>query len=427
MNFTKKSQLRILIISHNAMNLDENNGRTLRNLFCNMPCEKMAHLYFHTDKINAPFCDDFYRITDFDIKESILKFKRPGRVIKNLDDAVTSEKQNSTYGKYSRKSPLVRLVRDFIWGIGTWKTKTFKKWLREIAPNVVFFYGSDCVFSQRIARWIQKFLKIPMLIYWVDDFYLRSKRKAGLLSTINNYRYRNIAKKNIKSSLNVCITPMMASDYKKEFGIEFNVLFNSSCLEHFASLPLHKPLKMSYLGNISAGRYNSIIKIGQIIHDNALPIDFSVYSSEFREEFLSKIYGHDGFVFKGKIPYEEVIKAMRESDLLLHVEDFSKANIDICRYSLSTKIADCLASNRCLLCYGPDEVASMHYLKESGAALVANSEEELYSLLFEICKDTSIINRTSKKGLDLWEKNHNMAVNCTVLLGLLTKKVDEWN
>ena len=401
------NNLRVLIISHNPMNLSENNGRTLRNLFSEMKAESISHLFFHGGEIDAPFCNSFYRITDFEIRDSLLRFRKPGKVLFPNDYDSNQEKENKEYVKYCEKPPFMRFLRDFAWGFGTWKTRKLKEWLKEISPNVIFFYGSDSAFCQRIANWVSNYLKIPMLIYWVDDCYLKLKKQKGFITKLNNHRFMRISKKNILKSKNLCITPAMAKAYENEFGNRFEVLFNSSFLEPFAKRAIEKPLKMSYLGNIGLGRCESLLKIGSIIDEHKLPIVFSVYSNEKRENLLAKIKSGKGLTFCGGLSYDEVLKVMNDSDVLIHVEDFSSENVEYCRYSLSTKIADSLASNRCLLCYGPSEIASIDYLAESAGALVASDESELCSVLLKICEDTSVIYTTAERGLELFKNNHS--------------------
>lgn len=399
------------------MNLSENNGRTLRNLFSGMDAENISHLFFHTGEIDAPFCDSFYRITDFDIRNSFLRFQKPGSVVFGNEKSVAEEKETKEYVKYCEKPPFMRLIRDIAWGFGTWKTKNLKIWLKKNSPNVIFFYGSDSVFCQKIANWVSKYLNIPMFIYWVDDFYLKLKTQKGFINAINNHRYKKIAKKNILKSHNLCITPAMAKAYEDKFRKKFDVLFNSSFLKPFSKKETKKPLVMSYLGNIGLGRCDSLLKIGEVIDNKKLPINFSVYSNETRENLLLKIKTGRGLSFKGELSYDDVLKIMDNSDILVHVEDFSKDNVEYCRYSLSTKIADSLASNRCLLCYGPSLLASISYLKENRGALVACDFDELDALLTAICDDLSLISSSAESGLKLFKKNHKNDSN--------TKKLEE--
>lgn len=415
--------MKVLIISHNPMNLSENNGRTLRNLFSGFNSGEVAQLFLHEGSADSPSCADYYSITDFDILQSLTRFKKPGKII-TPEEINTNNKENKhLYGKYSRKTTYVRFLRDFAWGIGTWKTNKLKKWLNDFNPDVIFFYASDSVFSQKIAYWVKNYLDVPMLIYWVDDFYIKLKRSKNFFEWINQSRYKKIARENIMCSDNICITSSMAEAYKAIFKRPFEVLFNTSTNMPFPSKTSTLPIKLTYLGNISVGRYNSIIKIGEIIHKYGLPIRFDVYSGEFRKEILEKMNNQPGFRFMGEISYDQVKEVMAESDILLHVEDFHEENIDFCRYSLSTKIADSLMSNRCLLCYGPREVASIKYIMSQKCALVATDEIELVNTLEWICNNPNQLSEIASKALAIAENNHSLRNNNVAIKTFLKKAI----
>lgn len=416
--------MKILIISHTPLNFDENNGRTLNNLFNSFKKGDVFQLYFHEGHIQSDVCEDFYRITDFDIAQSIIHLCSAGGII-SKQDILNSEKYNKqkdeTYGFYSRKSPLIRFMRDVAWGLGTWKNKKLENWLNNINPDVIFFYASDSIFSHRIAKFVCDFLKKPMLIYFVDDYYLKLKYSFNIIRNLINWRFKCICAKNISNSKCICISPLMAEVYSKEFNQQFDVIYTSSFIKPYPTPKHNFPLVISYMGNISVGRNNSIAIIGKIIQEYNLPFILNVYSAETRENILCQIRGKPGVNFHGAIDYNEVQNIMASSDILLHVEGFSQKNIETYRYSLSTKIADSLSSNRCLLAFGPKEVASIDYLIKSDCSLVANTEGQLMNILTKIVIDPSILDKYAEKAYKIAENNHSIENNNDRFKSILEK------
>ncbi len=406
--------MKILLVSHTPLNYHENNGRTLNNLVNGFSKGQVFQLFLHEGNIESNNCKDFYRISDFDIINSIKHLSTAGDVVDKNDEAFRKplmREKAAIYGAYSRKSPYTRLFRDLAWGLGTWKTKRLKQWLKEMKPDIILFYASDSVFSQKIVAWLHSYLKKPMLMYFVDDYYLKLKYSYNLVTNYIIWKFKKICKHNILNSTCACITPMMAEAYEKEFKKIFDVLYTSSFVK---SYPLKKhqfPLVISYLGNISLGRYISIAIIGKIIKENKLPFVLNVYSSETRENILCQIRNKPGVNFQGSINYSEVQKVMSDSDILLHVEDFSQKNIDFCKYSLSTKIADSLSSNRCLLAFGPRVVASIDYLLKMNCSPVAYSEEMLEMVLKTIVKDPAILDQYAYKACKVAQINHSIENN----------------
>jgi hypothetical protein len=63
-----------------------------------------------------------------------------------------------------------------------------------------------------------------------------------------------------------------------------------------------------------------------------------------------------------------------ESNVLVHAESFDESTRLYTRLSLSTKIPQYLMAGRCVLAYGPAELASIRYVVETGAGLAVSTE-----------------------------------------------------
>ena len=80
-----------------------------------------------------------------------------------------------------------------------------------------------------------------------------------------------------------------------------------------------------------------------------------------------------------------VERVQASTRFLLLVESSEPAFEERTRYSCSTKIGEYLASGACVVCVGPPDIASVEYLRENGAALVADDPAEVPALV----RDTS--------------------------------------
>ena len=102
-----------------------------------------------------------------------------------------------------------------------------------------------------------------------------------------------------------------------------------------------------------------------------------------------------GISYKGFISYEQVLEVMSNSDLLVHVENFSDFYRKDLQYAFSTKIADSLASGTCFLLYAPVEIAASQYLIRNNAAYVVSDENELKETLERLINDPESRNKIS--------------------------------
>ena len=121
---------------------------------------------------------------------------------------------------------------------------------------------------------------------------------------------------------------------------------------------------------------------------------------------ISGVRKHNGIKFHGKISYDEVIEVMGSSMAVIHTESFDESVRKSVAYSISTKIADSLASGTYILAFGPEEIASIEYLKENEAAFCIVDDENLEKDLvtfFNIIQNGDIIARNA---IILAKKNH---------------------
>ena len=101
------------------------------------------------------------------------------------------------------------------------------------------------------------------------------------------------------------------------------------------------------------------------------------------------------------------------------MEAFDPESIDKVRNSVSTKIADSLASGVPLVAYGPEEVSSMKHLMRHSCALTAIGPADLRQTLLRAFTDGAARRRAVENALATAETYHDSAVNSRVLKEIL--------
>ncbi len=404
---------KVLVIAHNAMDKNTNNGRTLLELFSGFDKNNLAQLVLHPNKINPEYCSTTFQITEIDILKNFFRKKRVGNLIENCDEEVVNHSENtaSLYRKGSKKKSSYVLCRNLIWDTKKWFNKKLKNWLKEFNPDVIFFFAGGSTFSLKLTMKISKFLNIPYVSFWTDDYYLNNENLNGFFGLINNHIYKKQVRKLMKKGEYISLTDLMLEKYDKVFSKQGNCIYTTSSMKPFENKIHNLPLTMSFLGNISFDRYKSLIDIADCICENQLPITFNLYTAEKREWILNNVLNVKCLNYCGQVEYDKVKEIICDSDILVHVENFGKDTIKEVKYSLSTKIADSLSSNRCLLAYGPDEVASMDYLIKNNCAIIATSRQELEEKLKQLVNNTEILDEKANFALKIAECNHNPANN----------------
>lgn len=417
----KRPLRKILVVSHNSFSAVRNNGKTLQSLFGGWPSDKIAQLFFHDEIPNFEVCKHFFRITDADVFRAIMRNNgdcgqkiKDNRVIKkniNISKGISFQNLFKLMAKY--RLEVMFLLRDLMWGSNRWKTKKLLEWLDCFSPEVVFFVGSNYRFSYNIALWIANERNIPFILYCTDD-YVTPKLTANIFWWI---KYWGV-KKRFKKAINIAervfvIGDAMANEYSSRFGRECTVIMNSVDVPKI--FPNYKKsdrkyIKLVYAGNLGLNRWHPLIEINECLMDlrkNDIYGKMYVYSPNVpRQKVVNALNNTPSMGYHGSLKTVQLKKEIQDADIVIHVESFDKKNRHLTRLSMSTKIPEYLALGKCILAYGPSDVASIKYLIDNNAAVVACNRSELRQKLDFLLSGIISKDEIGRKAYDLAIRKH---------------------
>lgn len=424
--------IKVLVVSHNVFSFSSSMGKTLANFFKDFPCEDIAQLYLHTEIPTTDICKNYFRITDFDIlkkKKNVLGTRFCEEDIQKdlASERVDEGTEAQIYQFGRRRRPWMYVGRNLLWSLGKWKNDRLKEWVDEFCPDVIFFASGDYAFAYRIAMWVSRYKKIPIVTYVCDDYYFLSRKSVSPLYYLNRFDYKRTIKKLFKKHKDaVMICDEASRDYKKEFGINTTTIMTASELtgKPLKEHEMNEKLKISYIGNLGYNRHIALAEAGSALvklYGGEFLID--LYSTEKRPQITKYLTRENGIDFHGGISADEVKRVIEKTDILMHIESLDENNRKKVRYSVSTKIADSLASGKCLFAYGPEEVASMQHLIRNECAIAATSPSELETALKSAFEDGEMRKLVSQKAVETAEKYHNQERNCKIFKEILEKAV----
>lgn len=421
----------ILIISPVPFS-ENSSARTLNTFFKDWDRKSIAQIYFHLQKPNSNLCNNYYQITDVDMLKSFFKKSNIGTIHKA---SYFENKQNDEPNKYEgfykfgkRKLPFIHFGRDFIWNKKKWKNEKFDNWVSEFNPDIIFFDPIDYTYAYEIAFYISKTRNIPILNYICDDYYFNDKHSFSPLYHFVRYKFKKTFDKLMKYSTNsIYICDMINEKYSSYFNHKgVTIMTTSEMLLSNKNIQQQKN-KVSYLGNVSLDRWKNLVEIGKTLQKISPNLFLNIYSNENREEITRHLNVKNGILFNGKVTYEKVKEVMYASELLIHTENFEQKNINITKYSVSTKIADSLSCGTCLFAYGPKEIASMDYLIQNDVARVVSEKQELENGLTEIIKNKEMRQKYVDKALIVASQFHNKEINSRKFTAIVNKIVSDWS
>lgn len=412
--------LRVLVVSHNVFSASGNMGKTMMRMLAGISPENLAQVYFHQEIPTRACCLRYFRITDSDVLRSVFTRRARFRTFSSCDiDESASQSRTDTgnlakvYQFSRRRTPMIYFLRDTMWRLGKWKTRALKDWARAFAPDVIFFAAGDYAFSYRVALYLSGLLRVPITMWCADDYFIVPQQSRSLLRRLHCRRLRKLAKRVTERSKSVItISDPMQRDYAQLFGFPVQTIRISSDANP-AALPRAQREGISYVGNLGIDRITPLIELGRTLKAAQLPgfETIRVYSSERNPATLAQITEDNGLTFCGRLTEQGVERVLGASKFLMLVESFDRSAIRRTKYSLSTKVAESLRSGACIIAYGPDEIASIEYLRRHKAACILNSAAEFPEVVRRLCTAADEYDAHIQCAQSLAEQFHSAKTN----------------
>lgn len=431
--------IRLLLITRNALSTDTSTGNTMSNFFSNWDGD-MANIYCRDEKIKNNICKKYYKITEQQLINNIVRHTSVGKQFEYndfselADDNSEIELQKKETKKYSffrnHRYMIFLWLRELIWTIGKWKNEKISLFLDSYNPDIIFCPLYDCYFIYNILFYVHKRTKARVVLYTGDDVYSMKHFSLSPLYWINKTILRRKIRKAVGiSDYRICLTEMQQKEYSEIFNVEFTLCMKSALdITDKLKISFSSPIKMVYTGNLNLGRHKTIGLIGKAldsINSDQERIQLHVYSGSTLTRRMEKDLKYRSIIFHGNVNSEKIGSIQEDADILVHVEDFSLKNRSVTRLSLSTKIIDYLSHGKCIFAVGPDNIASMNYLKENDAALCVFDKKNIEKQLKQLLDNSKLIIEYEKKALSCAKGKHDCNINQNKLYKDLRELVNE--
>lgn len=408
-------------------------GKTLSSYFGAFSPSDVCQIFVQSEiPTEDTVCNCYYRMTDFDAFKSIFKKKIQGDIFNKEDiqinikySRVDQGIKKKIYAIGRKRKAASYIVRDLIWLFSNFPNEKLRKWINKNEPDIVFFASGGYSFLYRIACQIAEYKKVPLVTMCVDDYYLYDRNSDSYFGRAYYKSFMKTVHKTMKrSELILAISDQMAEEYKMIFNKNVNVLHTSSESE----LPIHhgSGKKLSYIGNLGYNRHLQLVAIGKALKKisarrDDVPKYVDVYSASDQKEVVQEMLEENGIHFHGRINSNQVLEVMSRSVAVIHTESFDIEMRKLVRFSVSTKVAESLQNAPCIIAYGPNDIASISYLKQHNAAFVISSLESLEKDLEAILTDEVLRTEIMHNARVLAIKNHHNRTNSLLLHEWLQK------
>lgn len=426
---------RVLIVGTVPYNKNAQ-SRAFDAYFRNWPQKNLRQIFSNTKIPVKGHCDSLYQITDQRLLRRIIKKNTDTGVIFHYDDlpeenisknADTRTKLISklyTLGK--NKSSLNHLLRKVLWNKKYWNTSQLNTWLDDFQPECVFLAFSDDFFIPEIALYVAEKFNIPIMTCIGDDYYFNDKFSLSPLYHLYRRKYKKLIRQIFSHrSSAIYIGDKIRDKYNYEFGLNGETIYLATEIERHPFRAINTDnLKISYCGNIRLGRNTSLVDIGNALQAINPNYKLDVYSAEQSAAYTDILTQYPGINYHGVVPYQEVVKILSGSDIVVVVEGFKVEEVTKTKYSLSTKAADSIATGGQILAYGSGDCGVIEYLESTGCAVVCQNPVDLKQSIEKLLQDQDLQKRLYHQAVKIASEHHDSDRNLNSVKALFDRLVE---
>jgi len=364
------------------------NGIFMRSLFADWPKDRLSQVYFPVAASYPPdqaFCHDTRRIGT----SGRVRRYGPAQPMSTLSAPPSlAARMRPPLMNQIRIQLLARpgvyrwfKVAQEFWYANSWIGKSLENQLRDLRPDVVFaLFGNYCL--TKITLQACERLNIPFFAQITDDFceslYAELPFKNSLQWAAKRWTRRAVAKAGGCAG----IGPAMAEEYVRRYGNEWSWYTTLVDGHDYRPEPHRRsgPLQLVFTGNLGLGRWKTLKQIGLALEAlrRKEEIDARLIIHTSAEQ--SDVHGRDVVVpditeLRGWVSPDQLPKIYHEADLLVHVESFDPAMIELTKFSVSTKISQYMMAGRCILAVGPEQLGSIRFVRDAEAGYCLGEAE----------------------------------------------------
>ncbi len=383
-----ESSPRVLVLSNSCFCSTDSNGRTLAKLFQHLPADHLAQ-FFTYGIPDFQVCKNYYQVSDRDALSSFLKHRPYGGAVSAPSEIAESDTASNKAPKPGiQKNPVTVLAREFAWKFGFWKAESLYQWVSDFNPSCVFVCASDNIFLLDLAGELGKKQGIPVVLYSTEDYYFKkynylTRKKSAAYCIFHRMLQKAYHRVEPFVSLGIFNSEFLKQDYARAFSFPCRVVYPKSDVSFVKNSQVPEnpqDLVVSYLGNLVLNRHKALMEIADTMAEIVPGLRLNVYGKipdNIKDEFL----GNANIHYCGFVPYDEVVRVMHSSSLLLHAEYNDPFYNEDLKHAFSTKIADSISCGTPFFLYAPGMLTETQFIQKHKCGFCATSKDELKETL----------------------------------------------
>ncbi len=411
---------KVLVVNALPFSWTTNSGITMSNLFMGWPSDRLAQIDYSNTKADFDICSNYWLLKKWDILKGCIG-NSPLSNIRSIEEIAANCADTLDQDGYESRATVERqlsclplklriYIGEMIFRLPSVLSPPLLNWIDNFQPDVIFSFTASAPMLRTVVK-ISQLRDIPILPYFTDDWittlfkddFLSLPLRRSLL-----YWFDECLK---RAPVRIANCDAMNEEYTKRYGGQFETFMNlvkyseEMCSNRFERT--RERIRFVYIGSLEPGRWKSLRAIGEALQEletigikgelliYSFPADIEKYGHSLSLEPVMRLMG--------TARYDDVRKLQQEADVLIHVESFDPSIREYTRYSLSTKIPQYMMVGACIFAYGPEEIASVKYLSDTGAGVTLGEDDpaQLAKLLGQLIQSHSLRNSTRSRAKEI--------------------------
>ena len=407
---------KVLVVDVNGWR-DDAGSNTLRDIFSCWDPERLALVYTSSQMPNSDTCRHYFQICENQVLKSVFKpTMRVGHEVENtlVNDYADAKQERERYNKaHKSHAKWMRLAREVVWKLGHWKTKALKKFVQDFDPDIIFVPIFPYAYMGRIQEYIIKLTGKPTVCYLADDNYSYDACQDWIDYTHRFWTRQFVGPLARNSKQMFVIVDMEKEDTDRRFGTDSVILTKGIDFSNrlFVDRVPNKPLRFVYTGSLAIGRDKTLAIVADAINKANAEMgetlaELFIYSQHQPSDDINARINVDAAHYCGSVPHQEIKGIQEQADVVVFAEGIEGKEANIAKLSFSTKITDYLASGKCVLAIGKEDIAPMDYFQRNDSAVIAHNADEIELQIRRILSSSELVSEYSRKAYDCAVRNH---------------------
>ena len=422
-------------------------GTYLGRLFSNWPIDCVATVCGDTSSLDWNHCTRHYRVGDQEFKlQAPFKWFYPSRVSGQILPSTSDSTPKNLV--LSSMSVSRRMAKD-IWhmllrilgggdsaGDILYQVRPSPKlilWAHDFNPEVIYGHFSSLNSLIFLFR-MQQALAIPLVLHFMDDF-PEALYRSGFASRYLRRNYLREFERLVHSAgVAIGICQEMAEEYQKRYCRKIISLPMPVEMKAYETLVraqrvANQPFRLRDGGRVGWAIHDSIMDIALAVHKlRQVNVDVTFDIVTFQKDKVPiNCLNLDGVTVQQPGPLTDLPRFQLEADLLVICYDFDAESFRQARYSMPSKMADCMASGTPILVYGPAGLPVVEYARREkwGKVVDSRDSEVLESAICEIMTSALLRDQYGKKANRLAGEIHDAEIVSNSLKTILQNVIDQ--